>query len=379
LKFAVHRPGNPPARRATLARVRGIDSFDPSRCLIFQSAYQQAPSGTQDSPVEASLRPDVPARVLHGASCGASHILYFEVLNTDHIEPSRQVGASLLDPIVAPVGLARFETSDRRFDPHASVRTAARSGKFALQPTQAPFLGDYESWNFEQFPGRQGSRHRYAPVDSHHLSVSRSRDRIRHTRERDMPPASGITRHAIRLPPLGHRARPTEPYPAHFRDPHLAYVTRDPTHIPLPATLSDNTETLVSPAFPPRRPPVRPIEEVCHGLLEITQGLLLHRLAAPAQPWMFRAGGSKLTRLFKVVGRIFPARPPILVLLNGKVPYIPGMRAVLQQDRFLFRRRCKSVSRHTNIIANFDPICHLLSALTTIAQAYHDPNDPLGL
>jgi hypothetical protein len=367
----------PPARRAALARVRGINSFDPIRRLFFEQAHRQAPSGTENTPVKACFRPDIPPWVGDVTSGCASHSLDIEILNTDHIESPRQVGAGLLSPVLAPIGLPRFKSRDRRFDPPAPVRTAARPGKPALQPQQAVSLGDYEAWGLKQFPGRQGSRHHYAPVNPNHLPVARIGDRFRYTCERDVPPASGITRHVIRLHPIGHRAGPTKPHPAHLRDPHIAYVTRDATHIPLSAAQSDDAEALVAPGLPPRWPPMRPIEEVRHGLPEIAQGLLLHRLTTLAQPRVFRAGGSELPRLLKVARRGFPARPPVLVLFNSKVPYIPGVRAVLRQDRFLIRRRCKPKPCYTNIISNHNQIWCLLSDLNA-NFACSDLNDQLG-
>jgi hypothetical protein len=40
------------------------------------------------------------------------------------------------------------------------------------------------------------------------------------------------------------------------------------------------------------------------------------------------------------------------MLLDRKVPHVPGVRAVPQQDGFLLAGRLKAVSGHTNIIAN---------------------------
>ena len=50
-----------PARRATLARVRGTDLLHPAGCLVLQAAHQQAPARGQDAPVQAGFLSDIPA------------------------------------------------------------------------------------------------------------------------------------------------------------------------------------------------------------------------------------------------------------------------------------------------------------------------------
>ena len=54
-------PIHVPARRAPLARVRGIDLLYPAGALSCSSARQQAPARPQDLPVQPGFGPDVPA------------------------------------------------------------------------------------------------------------------------------------------------------------------------------------------------------------------------------------------------------------------------------------------------------------------------------
>ena len=63
-----------PARRASLARVRGINTFDPTGCLVLKSPYQDPPRGTQDAAVEGGLRLDIPPGAVDGAFGGAGHV-----------------------------------------------------------------------------------------------------------------------------------------------------------------------------------------------------------------------------------------------------------------------------------------------------------------
>src|SRR5690606_40477567 len=62
-RFPVHDP----ARRATLARVRGIDLHDPSRSLALQAGYEMSPPGGEDARVGPGLPADVTARRVPGA------------------------------------------------------------------------------------------------------------------------------------------------------------------------------------------------------------------------------------------------------------------------------------------------------------------------
>jgi hypothetical protein len=132
LRFAVHRPGNPeasqrchgvprrdvpsrvhvsvarvstgcapegglvlarlpihvPARATPLAGERGTDLLHPARRLVFQAAYQQAPAGSQDLPIQPGLSAGVPARILESAPSRACHVPYLEVFNSNHVEPT---------------------------------------------------------------------------------------------------------------------------------------------------------------------------------------------------------------------------------------------------------------------------------------------------
>jgi hypothetical protein len=107
----------------------------------------------------------------------------------------------------------------------------------------------------------------------------------------------------------------------------------------------DLSESLVHTGFAPRRATVRSGEEVPHGLREIPQRLLLHGLRTGGQPVVFGAGRSQLSALLVVAGRV-ASRLPMLLLLDGQVPHIPGVAAILGQRRRLFGGRKQPVSRH---------------------------------
>jgi hypothetical protein len=89
--------------------------------------------------------------------------------------------------------------------------------------------------------------------------------------------------------------------------------------------------------FAPRRTAMSTCEKASHGLGEVSQGLLLHRLRPSRQPVVFAAGLGQLCRLL-VIPRGATSWLPILLLLYSQVPHKPGMPAMLQQHRLL--RRC---------------------------------------
>ena len=60
----------------------------------------------------------------------------------------------------------------------------------------------------------------------------------------------------------------------------------------------------------------------------------------------------ELPTLLQVARRARPARTPVRVLLNGQVPHIPGMAAVVPQHRFLGGRGEQPIPGHANTLAS---------------------------
>ncbi|MCW2948815.1 MAG: hypothetical protein JWR24_5532 [Actinoallomurus sp.] len=83
-------------------------------------------------------------------------------------------------------------------------------------------------------------------------------------------------------------------------------------------------------------------EEVGHGLGEIPQRLLLHRLRPHRQPPERFTGYGQLATLLPIARRTRPPQPPMLMLLHRKIPHKTGMRAMLQQHPLLGGRGLKT-------------------------------------
>jgi hypothetical protein len=296
----------------------------------------------------------VSTRVLRGAFRGRGHVLDPEVFDPDHIESARQVRGYLLGPVLAPVGLAAAQPGDSQLDPRAAVRAAPGPGQLAFQAPHARALPRGPAGGIQHLPGRQGRGYRYPPVDAHHLAVTRHRDWVGDGSEGNVPASGPVHRHPIGLHARRHHARPAEPHPAGLRHPDLSDVARQAAHVPLPPAPPHDPEPLVPPGLAPRWPPRRVVrvEEGGHRLGEVPQRLLLHRLGACRQPRMLGPCLGQLAALLRVARRGLPARMPVLVLLNGEVPHVPGVRAVVTQHRFLNGAGVQPEPGHTNILAN---------------------------
>jgi hypothetical protein len=168
-----------------------------------------------------------------------------------------------------------------------------------------------------------------------------------------MPAARAVQPHPVRHHAFGHRAGPAEPHPPGLGYPDLAGFPGHAAHIPLPPAPHD-PEPLIPAGLAPRRSPgrVRRVEERGHRLGEVPQRLLLHRLGPGRQPRVPGPGLGELPALLQVTWRALPARAPVAVLLDGQVPDVPGVRAVIPQHRVLGGRGEQPVPGHANTLSN---------------------------
>jgi hypothetical protein len=129
-------------------------------------------------------------------------------------------------------------------------------------------------------------------------------------------------------------------------------------HVPLPPAPPGDPESLISPGLAPRWLPGRVlrVEERRHRLGEVAQRLLLHGLGAGGQPGVLGSRLGELPALLQVARRALAARVPVAVLLDGEVPHVPGVRAVVPQHRFLGGRGEQPVPGHANTLSNITDI-----------------------
>ncbi len=337
--------GDVPAHRASLRRVGGRDLLDPTGSLVLQTCGEQAPAASSDATVEAALMCGPLAGLLHSSARRASHSAHVEGFDADRLEAPRDVRGGLLDPVLATVSLTRLQLRDRQLCPSPPVGAARGARKPLLQHRQPPRLTSGKTGCVQKFTGRQCRRHGNATVDTHHAARTRTSYRIRDVGERDKPPAGPIAGDAVGLHTRWDRPREAETNPADFRHPDTtepAVQTRNVMrfHPDLP-------EPLMRTGFTPRRAAMRSQEKVAHSLSGISQRLLLHGLRPSGQPVILGAGRSQLSALLVEAGRTTPWLP-VLVLLEGQIPDITRMTAMVAQHHRLLSGRKQPVSRHPN-------------------------------
>ena len=346
-------PVHMPACRAALARMVRLDLLYPSGRLILQAADQPTPPRPHDATVQSTLGTDIPARMIPGPLRRARHAPDLQVLDLDHVKSTRQVCAGLLDPVLEPIGLASAQPGSSQPNLRAAFRAAAGTGELPFKPPKPLSLRHGQAGHAQQFTGRQGRRYCDAAVDAHDLSVTRCLDRLGDGGEGDVPASCPVHSHPVGLHSRRYRPGPAEPYPTDLRHPNLADFPAESTHLPLLSSPPHNPEPLVPSRLTPRRAPIRilRIQECGHRPGEIPKGLLLHRLGSGSQPCMLRPDLGELPALLDIAWRPRAARAPVRVLLDGQIPHVPGVRAVIAHYRFLGGRGDQPVSGHTNTVA----------------------------
>jgi hypothetical protein len=340
---------NMPAGRTPLAGVSGMNSFDPAWGLLFQAPEQKTPTGPADLPVQSGFLPHI---VAWGRNCtpgGTGHLPDVQVLDKDLIKPACDTRGHLFNPVLAAVPLASLHLGNGCLDPPSTARTASSARKPALKSQQFGRLFIGQPWDAEQFSGRQGCGYHDTSIDAHDVAGAGGRCRFGYRGERDMPTACPVACDSVRLHARRNGAGPSERYPTCLRHAYRASPPAQAQHVT--GFDRDDSEALVPPRLAPTWSTVGPLEVVDHGLVEVAQRLLLHHLASCRQPRVFSARGRKLSALLQI-SRTSPApgTPPLL-LLDRQVPHIARMGAMPSQDRFLFRGRPKTVTRHMNIIS----------------------------
>jgi hypothetical protein len=362
VRFTVHRPGNPVAspRVKGGGEVGGVPRRDvPGRVHVSVAAVS-AGGALEDGLALTRLPVHMPAcraalarMVRLGPLRRARHAPDLQVLDLDDVKPTRQVCAGLLDPLLEPVGLAGAQPGSSQPNLHAAFRAATGVGELPFKPPQPLSLRYGQAGHVQQFTGRQGRRYCNAAVDAHDLSVTWCLNRLRDSGEGDVPAPCPVHGHPVGLHSRRYRPGSAEPYPTDLRHPNLTDLPAEPTYLPLLASPPHNPEPLVPSRLTPRRAPSRifRIQECGYRPGEIPQGLLLHRLGSGSQPCMLRPSLRELSALLNISWRPRAARAPVCVLLDGQIPHVPGVHAVIVHYRFLSGRGEQPVSGHTNTVA----------------------------
>ena len=337
-----------PAGGASLRRVGGRDLLDPTVSFVLQTRRKQTPSASADATIQPAFLCHPRTRPLRRSPSRAGHRSYVKGFDADRVEAPGDVSGGFLDPVLAAVGVPRFQLCDRQLRARSPVGAPLGAGEALLQYLDPPRLTRGEVGCVQQFTGRQGRRHGNATVDTHHAAVTGARDGTGDVRERDKPAPGPIPGDPVGLHTIGNRAREAEAHPADLGHP-------DPTESAV-ETLNlmrfdrNLSEPLMYTGFAPGWVAVRSAEKIAHRLGEVPQRLLLNRLRPRRQPVVLGAGRGQLSALLIEAGRAAP-RLPMLLLLDGQVPHIPGVPTMLGQQRRLLGGRKQPKSRHVSNVA----------------------------
>jgi hypothetical protein len=346
------------ARRAPLAREGRSDLLYPSGSFLLQPTHQQPPARPQDLAVEPCFLADPPARVLWNALRGSGHVVDLEVFDADNVEAACQVRAGFLGPVLPPVRFPGAQPGDGVLHLCAAFRSSLGASQPSLQPPHARALPPCQARHVQEFPCRQRRGYRDASVDPYYLAISRCWDGVGYGRESNMPAPGPVHGHPVGLHARRHPARPAKPHPPDLRHPDLADVAGPAAQVPLLPAPPHDPESLMPSGLAPRRPPSRVswVEERGHRLGEVPQRLLLHHLRTSGQPGELRPRLGELPALLQVAWGALPAGMPVLVLLDGQVPDVPGVAAVVTQHLFLVGSGKQSVPGHANTLSSTSDI-----------------------
>ena len=270
------------ARRASLRRIGGRDLLDPTVGLVLQARGEQPPTAATDRPVQSALLSNTHTRLLDSSPRSAGHRPHVEGFDPDRVEAARNFSGGFLDPVLAPVGLTGLQFRDRSFRLRAPVGATLGSGEPLCQHRQPRGLTCGKTGCVQQFAGRQRRRYGNPTVDAHHASITWTGDRSGDVGEHDVPAAGPITGHPVGLDTCRHRPRQPKPQPAHLGHPHPTKAAVEPHNVMW--FDRDLPKPFMHTSFAPRRATMGTGEEVLHGLREIPQRLLLHRLTPGTKP-----------------------------------------------------------------------------------------------
>ena len=211
LALTIPRSGVP-AHRASLRRIGCQNLLDPSVSLVLQTCGEKPPTAAADCPVKPTLLSYTHTWMLDSAAGRPCHRPHVECFDSDRVEPPRNVSGSFLNPVLAPVDLTRLQIRDRQSCSHTPVGTVLCPRQPLLQHLQTLRLTSAQTGGMQQLAGRQRRRDNNAPVDTHHLAVTRRLDRLGPARSRvtrkDLTPAgTGRERRNRTQPTLGTHTR----------------------------------------------------------------------------------------------------------------------------------------------------------------------------
>jgi hypothetical protein len=366
-----------PAGTAGLRRVRRVDFLDPSGRLVLQTAHQGTPAVAQNTPAQPCLGAATVWQVAAwtrgvGPGLGTSrHLSNPKIFYLDHVEPPRQIGTGLLHPILATFASARMQFGDRSFDSLTTMGASTAAGQAPLQMFEPTELALREIRAGQKFTGTQRGRHGDPAVNTDDLTRTWRGDRRWNNGECDVPATCPVAGYPVR-PRIRYSTRQPQPHPTDFRHVDLGPLPVQPDD---PGCLgADNAEALTQSRSAPGRRLMTPTVEALHGLVEVSQCLLLHRLRACPQPAELGPCLGQLATLLSEVRRRCPVTGPHRPLLKCQVPHVPRKPALFQQGSLLRDSRVQTEPGHETYPTRHDrqrPVSATIVAKASTSEGNH--------
>ena len=322
------------ASGAGLGAVARVDEYhgDPGGGgFVGESAFESAPAGPVDGSVQpglgrGSVGQEDAGLVRVGSWVGAAHhVLGRQVLEHDQIVVPNQGGGGLFNPVVAPVANAGVRAADLGLGFGSPARSwllageaLVQSGEFGLE-----FRGGRDA---QYLAVRRGDRGGHPPIYTHCGSALDADERRLGGGETHVPAPGPIERDPGHAVLGGQRPRQPKPYRPALGDEH-----RRPLPIQFHHGDVANTEPFIAPGFTPAGPAVGAAPPVLQRLIEIAEGLLLHRARTLTQPAV-PAGLGELAHPRRPRGRA-AARPPAVRLFQRQVPHEPRVATMPDEHR----------------------------------------------
>ncbi len=92
-RLALTVSGRDVPKKTSLRRERGRYLLDPAESFVLQTCDELAPAASADRAVEPAFLDDAHPRLLDGSARGTAHRPHIESLDSDHVEPPREVSA----------------------------------------------------------------------------------------------------------------------------------------------------------------------------------------------------------------------------------------------------------------------------------------------
>lgn len=326
------------AFRAGLRRVCRVDGNEhsaPFFQLVAKHGGKGAPSLIEDSPIQAGLLPDIPARRLNSSTRGCRHVGDVQIFENNRSETLGDGERDLVMPVASNAGAPRRESSCVMDSPYPTLRAFLAPRHNALCGAVATFDGFEACRDRQHLTGGQRERSGDAAIYADSRPGVYRRGVFNFAGEGYVP-AERIGSDGDITKPAAHRARVAKFYPTDFRKSSGGPFAIEFLNVDL---ASGEAESIIDALLTRRRITPAPGKEVVERLVKIAQRLLLASLGDGGDPIVFGAKCCQVSGLLDVADPM--NAPPYLPLLKRKIVNEATDASELSEQDFLIGSETK--------------------------------------